>query len=567
MAIVDVRRLSPMERVWAANILRMVGDRLPSQGLFDTNRLRRTILWKQVDSQREAFINQYTAPIARVLEEAGADSAAIYDRTSSVTSVVNHIEQTLPGRLRPIIRAMYAEVGKYFAQRAAVNTSKAATGEFDPFSDPAMAQWFNASVGAKIVGITDATANEVRALVQREIRNGSDVPTIARKLQSTYGFSKKRALRIARTEVVAASNAGNFFGALANIGLNLVKVWMSTQDDRVRDTHKDANGQKRNIDKPFEINGSDLLFPGDTSLGADPEETIHCRCTLYFERPAGYVSPAAVPVAEPPSGDTPEETRKRILGDTAEIEERMKKLRSEIEADTNTYYQLMKKMDAGTLTTEEARQMEFLTQRLQQLQDTLASLRKAVNNVVERLFQAPGRVRFDITGGAFAKPVVRQRVEEAFRVFEKLIGTRADLMEQVQINIMKPMERAYAISRQSRVFVAANDQIKVIIHELGHVLEFSDRQLKRDIAALFERRTKGEPLVSMKKLFPKAGYDAMELTRVDKWIHPYMGRVYADGATELVSMGLQLMYEDPILLMTKDPELFDILYVALRRGR
>lgn len=56
--------------------------------------------------------------------------------------------------------------------------------------------------------------------------------------------------------------------------------WSATGDSRTRRTHTAANGQKRKKGEAFRVGSSKLLFPCDSSLGAEAKETINCRCTL-----------------------------------------------------------------------------------------------------------------------------------------------------------------------------------------------------------------------------------------------------------------------------------------------
>ena len=48
----------------------------------------------------------------------------------------------------------------------------------------------------------------------------------------------------------------------------------------------------------------------------------------------------------------------------------------------------------------------------------------------------------------------------------------------------------------------------------------------------------------MQTLFPGRGYRGDEVTRVDKFLDPYMGKDYGGQAFELVSMGFQYAYTD-----------------------
>ena len=43
-------------------------------------------------------------------------------------------------------------------------------------------------------------------------------------------------------------------------------------------------------------------------------------------------------------------------------------------------------------------------------------------------------------------------------------------------------------------------------------------------------------------LFPNWGYSANEITKKDKFIHPYIGKEYSD-ASEVFSMGLEQIFE------------------------
>lgn len=56
------------------------------------------------------------------------------------------------------------------------------------------------------------------------------------------------------------------------------KRWVTRHDDRVRFTHKLADGQTVPRDMPFLVGGYTLRFPGDRS--AEYGEVVNCRCTL-----------------------------------------------------------------------------------------------------------------------------------------------------------------------------------------------------------------------------------------------------------------------------------------------
>jgi hypothetical protein len=95
---------------------------------------------------------------------------------------------------------------------------------------------------------------------------------------------------IARTESLTAMNAGRDEAYRQQIEAarlapeNVTCGWSDTGDDRTRNSHRAMNGQKRRFGEPFQTpSGALLRFPGDTALGAGPEETIGCRCTKTYQ--------------------------------------------------------------------------------------------------------------------------------------------------------------------------------------------------------------------------------------------------------------------------------------------
>lgn len=61
-----------------------------------------------------------------------------------------------------------------------------------------------------------------------------------------------------------------------------VKEWRTVGDRRVRDSHRQANGQRQRIDQPFVVQGQLLMHPGDRSLGATADNVANCRCSAIY---------------------------------------------------------------------------------------------------------------------------------------------------------------------------------------------------------------------------------------------------------------------------------------------
>lgn len=86
------------------------------------------------------------------------------------------------------------------------------------------------------------------------------------------------------------------------------------------------------------------------------------------------------------------------------------------------------------------------------------------------------------------------------------------------------------------------DQIAAPFHEIGHYVEFFNPEALRISKEFLAKRTAGESSERLMDLFPNWGYSANEITKKDKFIHPYIGKEYSD-ASEVFSMGLEQIFE------------------------
>ncbi len=104
-------------------------------------------------------------------------------------------------------------------------------------------------------------------------------PTIDKLVEAVElvmdGRIKSSAETIARTEVVGAYNAGSSI-IRREAGVEQ-KQWVSTNDDRTRDAHLDADGQTVSEYADFIVDGEALEYPGDPS--GSVSNIVNCRCT------------------------------------------------------------------------------------------------------------------------------------------------------------------------------------------------------------------------------------------------------------------------------------------------
>ena len=122
---------------------------------------------------------------------------------------------------------------------------------------------------------------QITASVTSSILQGKSIKHMADDLQKRITtMSRDSAIRTARTAVTGAQNAGRMdsYAAAEKMGIKLKREWVATLDNRTRHAHAMLDGQQADIDKPFKVDGYDIMFPGDTS--APGYLVYNCRCTL-----------------------------------------------------------------------------------------------------------------------------------------------------------------------------------------------------------------------------------------------------------------------------------------------
>ena len=129
----------------------------------------------------------------------------------------------------------------------------------------------------------DALKKSITREVSRGIANGSSWSDVAKHIangmNNPFNQMINNTMRIARTEGHRINQAAQLDAQIEakERGADIVKQWCATLDGATRETHQELDGQIREIDEPFEVEGMEAMYPGDFG---DPAEDINCRCTL-----------------------------------------------------------------------------------------------------------------------------------------------------------------------------------------------------------------------------------------------------------------------------------------------
>ena len=122
---------------------------------------------------------------------------------------------------------------------------------------------------------------QITAAVTSGILQGNGLKQVADDLQKRIQtMERDSALRAARTALTGAECAGrqDSLSAAKKRGISVKKEWLACADSRTRHAHAVLDGQKADVDKPFKVDGQEIMYPGDPH--AKGELVYNCRCTL-----------------------------------------------------------------------------------------------------------------------------------------------------------------------------------------------------------------------------------------------------------------------------------------------
>lgn len=123
----------------------------------------------------------------------------------------------------------------------------------------------------------------IKAEVSRGIASGSSwlevANKVAKNMNSPFNRALNDAVRIVRTEGHRINQEG-FLDAgdeAKKKGADILKQWDATLDSRTRPWHQEADGQIREWEDDFTVNGEKMKAP---SVGGSASNVINCRCQL-----------------------------------------------------------------------------------------------------------------------------------------------------------------------------------------------------------------------------------------------------------------------------------------------
>ena len=126
--------------------------------------------------------------------------------------------------------------------------------------------------------------------------------------------------------------------------------------------------------------------------------------------------------------------------------------------------------------------------------------------------------------------------------------------------VTKGHRRACAAVNSAIVYLDGNFNKRTLFHEMGHLLEVHPK-IKAAANRFLELRTGKSGVTKLSKITGNKGYRGSEKAYEDHFIHPYVGKKYDDGITEVMSMGFQCFAnaKEISVLAEKDPEMMSLI--------
>ena len=187
---------------------------------------------------------------------------------------------------------VYSEVGTKHGKRVGVQINKqinqknfSVDGFLNEFQRT-LIDFLVTNEGSRITSVRRSYVKFLTQIMSKGIEEGKTISMISTdmtKLIKSRNFYRWQALRIARTETTAASNYAATVSSSVS-GVLMDKVWVSALDARTRRPpeskfdHYNMNQIKVPLDKPFNVSGENLMFPGDPN--GSGSNVVNCRCSV-----------------------------------------------------------------------------------------------------------------------------------------------------------------------------------------------------------------------------------------------------------------------------------------------
>lgn len=236
----------------------------------------------------------------------------------------------------------------------------------------------------------------------------------------------------------------------------------------------------------------------------------------------------------------------------------------------DTYLELFEKMDKSWYDAKEAIKDEIL-KKIGAEKDKDFILNTPLKNINEQMIgifreQFKDVIDFNNSNNIKCSKAQKSNVENGLAMYSKEFVNTLEY-RGVEVNTIRKGSRAFYSVSYGEVNVTLQDSYGTVAHEFAHALESYVPKIKNIEKEFYERRTGNESSVSLRDVTGNLNYRSNEITKLDKFLNPYMGKDYSrrdgdDHNYELLSMGMTYLYNKPNEL-TKDKDYMNFVLGCL----
>lgn len=251
----------------------------------------------EIERLRAPFYNKFTSLWANLLYK----QSAVYFEAIRDYASLSQLE-SIPYDIKPVQELFlktWIVPGKTFAAqnfnefKKSISTQYRTKGIEDDYFERFMADYAYNEAGTRITSIAATNRNAMLRNIRQSLleaqTEGWGAEETARFIQANLKeqmvlISRYSAERIARTEIVGASNRGQLLGA-QTLGYNMIKSWLPYIDPATRTFEKGkfnhAIEEHVGLYDNFVKTGEPMQCPGDPHGSAG--NVINCRCSMTYK--------------------------------------------------------------------------------------------------------------------------------------------------------------------------------------------------------------------------------------------------------------------------------------------
>lgn len=183
-------------------------------------------------------------------------------------------------------------------------------------------------------------------------------------------------------------------------------------------------------------------------------------------------------------------------------------------------------------------------------------------------------------------PAINTAIQHGVNFFRRIVGDHPDLKgASVTMRFHSQSDKRAHFRSGSVLLTKECFRNFVIVHELGHWLEDLSKATHGKAIEFLKRRAGNEQVQPLNILDSTRAFNDLEFAVRDNFTDPYIGKYYGRNlrdfkggkrgqvnwdtvsGSEVISMGVQYLYDDPVKFAKDDPDFFDFMFDVLRIGR